>query len=132
MTLSSEDSRKASEQVAAAIRADIATGKLQPGQKAPSVRDLAKRFGVAPDTATKAVGMLRADGLVYTSPGRGSFVRAEAVEVLRASEHSPEFEAISQRLDELTGVVRDLADRVAELESVMADSGSSALDPTAG
>jgi GntR family transcriptional regulator len=130
MTLNSEDSRKASEQVAAAIRADIAAGKLLPGQKAPSVRDLAQRFGVAPDTANKAVGLLRSDGLVYTSPGRGSFVRAEAVEVLNASEHSPEFEAITQRLDELVTVVRDLADRVAELEGVTADSGSPAAGST--
>jgi GntR family transcriptional regulator len=130
MTLDLEDSRKASEQVAGAIRAEIAAGALQPGQKAPSVRDLAKRFGVAPDTAGKAIGLLRAEGLVYTSPGRGSFVRAEAVEVLRASEHSPEFDAISQRLDDLTTVVRNLADRVAELEGVTADSDPAQHAPT--
>lgn len=126
MTLNREDSRKASEQVAEAIRRDIAAGRLLPGGKAPSVRDLAKRFGVAPDTANKAIGLLRSDGLLYTSPGRGSFVRAEAVEVLNAAEHSPEFDALNKRLDELVTVVRDLADRVADLEGVTADSGSTA------
>jgi GntR family transcriptional regulator len=126
MTLSAEDSRKASEQVAAAIRADIADGTLVPGQKAPSVRSLAKRFGVAPDTANKAIGILRSEGLLYTSPGRGSFVRAEAVEVLTAADHSPEFVAISKRIDELVDIVRELGARVEELETVMTRSGAAA------
>ncbi|MCD0485625.1 GntR family transcriptional regulator [Streptacidiphilus sp. ASG 303] len=114
MSLSADDPRPASQQVADAIRAEIRSGELAPGAKLPSVRDLAKRYTVAPMTAQSAVEILRGEGLVYTSPGRGSFVReqAEAPE----PEHSPEYLAIKQHLDALDATVRDLSARLAELE----------------
>ena len=78
MAIGSEDSRPASLQVADSLRTEIASGALAPGDKLPSIRNLAGRFGVAPMTAQSAIDMLRNEGLVYTSPGRGTFVRADA------------------------------------------------------
>lgn len=121
MSLSADDPRPASQQVADAIRSEIRSGELVPGAKLPSVRDLAKRYSVAPMTAQNAVESLRSEGLIYTSPGRGSFVR-ERVEAPEP-EHSPEYLAIKKHLDALDSTVRDLAARLADLED---RTGSSA------
>ncbi|MBW5481175.1 GntR family transcriptional regulator [Streptomyces bambusae] len=115
MTLSAEDPRPASRQVADAIRAEILSGALAPGAKVPSVRDLAKQYSVAVMTAQSAVEILRGDGLIYTSPGRGSFVR-DQVEAPSEAAPSAEFIALTQRLSELSSTVESLAERLAQLE----------------
>ena len=40
----------------------------------PSEKQIEQEFGVARGTARKAIGQLRADGLVVTVAGRGSYV----------------------------------------------------------
>ncbi|MEV4329811.1 winged helix-turn-helix domain-containing protein [Streptomyces sp. NPDC049597] len=114
MSLSPDDSEPASRQVASAIRGDINSGELAPGAKIPSVRKLAERFGVAVMTAQSAVEILRSEGLIYTSPGRGSFVRSDMP--TQAPEGSAEFVEITKHLSALQATVKDLADRVAQLE----------------
>lgn len=41
----------------------------------PSLTDLTQETGLAPNTIRRAVKILRDEGLVYTVPGRGTFVR---------------------------------------------------------
>jgi len=65
-----------SRQIAAAIRALIESGELAPEQRIPSVIALAGQYGVSPDTARKAVRILRDEGLVMVVPGYGTFVAA--------------------------------------------------------
>ncbi|GAB2327581.1 GntR family transcriptional regulator [Streptomyces albogriseolus] len=115
MSPSPDASEPASRQVATAIRGEIYSGELAPGAKIPSVRNLAERFGVAVMTAQSAVEILRSEGLIYTSPGRGSFVRSE-VPSAQEPERSTEFIEISKHLSALQTTVEDLAKRVAQLE----------------
>ncbi len=70
-----EDPRPPFQQVAAFLRAAILTGTYAPGDKLPSYADLATKYGVAPMTAQKAVGILRDEGLVLSRQGKGSYVR---------------------------------------------------------
>ncbi|MFI6502975.1 TetR/AcrR family transcriptional regulator C-terminal domain-containing protein [Nonomuraea typhae] len=63
-------------QIAAEIRAQILTGRLRPGERAPSIREIARRWQVAAATATKALAVLRDDGLVHTKVGAGTVVSA--------------------------------------------------------
>jgi DNA-binding transcriptional regulator YhcF (GntR family) len=65
-------------QVAAAIRRRIATGALRPGDRVPSTRQVVRDFGVAMATASRALAVLRDEGLVVTRPGSGTVVRAPA------------------------------------------------------
>ncbi|MDX2620527.1 winged helix-turn-helix transcriptional regulator [Mesorhizobium sp. B2-3-3] len=123
MSLSPDDSEPASRQVASAIRGEISAGDLAPGAKIPSVRKLSERFGVAVMTAQSAVEILRSEGLIYTSPGRGSFVRSGPPSD-QASTGSPEFIEITKHLGTLQAAVTDLARRVAQLEEA-ADQQSS-------
>jgi GntR family transcriptional regulator len=118
MTLRADDPRPASQQVADALRGEIASGVLAPGAKVPSVRDLAKRYSVAAMTAQSAVEILRNEGLVYTSPGRGSFVREQTNTEAESEQHSPEYLAITKHLKALDSAVKDLAGRIAQLEEL--------------
>ncbi|MFD3562157.1 GntR family transcriptional regulator [Streptomyces sp. NPDC058686] len=63
-----------------ALAADIASGAYAPGSPLPSEAELCERFGVARETARRAVRVLRERGLVRTEWGRGSFVAERAGE----------------------------------------------------
>lgn len=61
-------------QLAGILRAQIESGELAPGQQLPSVIKLAERYDVAVPTARKAIGVLKAEGLVTGVAGYGTFV----------------------------------------------------------
>jgi DNA-binding GntR family transcriptional regulator len=61
--------------IAAQVIRNIEAGDLAPDSKLPSVRELAKTFGVTVATAQRALSQLAADGYVKVIPGHGSFVR---------------------------------------------------------
>lgn len=61
-------------QLAHILRARIADGTYPAGERMPGVVALASEFDVAVSTVHRAVAALRAEGLVVTWSGRGSFV----------------------------------------------------------
>lgn len=50
------------------------SGTLVENEQLPSVRSLAKDTGVNPNTVAKAYQELERKGIVYSVPGRGSFI----------------------------------------------------------
>ena len=52
----------------------IASGRLQPGDQLPSVRELSEQLEVNPNTVAKAYRDLEVMGLLYTRRGMGVFV----------------------------------------------------------
>ncbi len=62
--------------IAAGLEQDIHSGCLPPGARLPTHRDLAHRHGVALNTASHAMRLLAARGIVVGEVGRGSYVRA--------------------------------------------------------
>ena len=63
-------------QIAAQLRDGIASGTY--GDPLPSVKAIAKEAGVATGTVNRAYELLKDEGLVYSVPGRGMFVRKDA------------------------------------------------------
>jgi AcrR family transcriptional regulator len=63
-------------QIVAELRKRIEAGELAPGDRVPSTREITRHFGVAMATATKALGVLRQQGLVRAVPGSGTVVEA--------------------------------------------------------
>jgi GntR family transcriptional regulator len=62
-------------QIAAWLRSRIEAGEFRPGEDPlPSEKDLIGLFGVARDTARRAIEVLRDEGLVETIPQRGTYV----------------------------------------------------------
>lgn len=61
-------------QIVDQVRALVATRAFRPGDKLPSVRELAARLRVNRNTAAKAYQALEADGIVETRAGQGCFI----------------------------------------------------------
>ncbi|WP_319541487.1 PLP-dependent aminotransferase family protein [uncultured Pseudodesulfovibrio sp.] len=64
--------------LADAIERDIATGRLTPGERLPTHRDLADGLGVNVSTVTRAYREAEKRGLVSGTVGRGTFVASDA------------------------------------------------------
>jgi DNA-binding transcriptional regulator YhcF (GntR family) len=60
--------------IVAEIRRRIAAGELRPGDRVPSTRQIAREWGVAIATATKALTTLGQQGLVQALPRAGTVV----------------------------------------------------------
>ena len=61
-------------EIAEAIRRLIVSGELRPGDRLPSVRDTARRWGCTPNTASRAYSVLSQEGLVTAHRGGGTRV----------------------------------------------------------
>ena len=105
------------------IQHDIISGVYQPGDKLPSVRDLAVEAAVNPNTMQKALSELERCGLVHSQRTSGRFITDDTEKLRRmkselASEHIFSFldqmrnlgfsdtetlEMIQQTLDEKEG-----------------------------
>jgi DNA-binding GntR family transcriptional regulator len=68
--------RQLAEQIGAAIR----SGELAPGDRIPTRKELTEVYllDLAPNTVQKAMDLLKEEGLVFTSPGLGLFVKDQA------------------------------------------------------
>ncbi len=66
---------KLSERVVSALRQQVFSGEITPGQKLPTESQLTETFGVSRTVIREAVATLAADGLVESRQGAGIFVR---------------------------------------------------------
>jgi GntR family transcriptional regulator len=67
--------RPAYQQIADQLRAQIRSGALAPGQRLPSESALTQQNGVSRVVARQALDVLRAEGLILSHQGKGSFVK---------------------------------------------------------
>lgn len=63
-------------QIANQIRYMVASGILQPGEEVPSIRTLALKLKVSPNTVVRAYQELEAAGVLQKRAGAGTFVAA--------------------------------------------------------
>ena len=61
-------------QIIERVQMDIITGRYQPGDKLPSVRDLAQEAAGNPNTMQKALSELERGGLIYSQRTSGRFI----------------------------------------------------------
>ncbi|MEV0968539.1 GntR family transcriptional regulator [Microtetraspora glauca] len=64
-------------QLAHGLREMIRAGELAPGTVFPGEHEMATQYGVGREAVRKALGVLRAEGLVATKKGEGSQVRVQ-------------------------------------------------------
>ena len=77
------------------IRQMILTGEVEPGEFLPTRKELAEQFGVGLSTIQEAIQALSAVGMLESRPGKGTWVREDALDVLIHPE------AVRTRLGEL-------------------------------
>ncbi len=62
------------QQIIDQVKRDIALGRLTRDEKLPTVRQLAGRLAINPNTIAKAYRQLEQEGIIVTKPGAGAFV----------------------------------------------------------
>jgi GntR family transcriptional regulator len=62
-------------QLAGELRERIRRGELAPGDRLPPERDLVETYGVSRETVRQGLDVLKAEALIGSGPGRGTFVR---------------------------------------------------------
>lgn len=69
-------------QIARRIKSEILSGKYEPDQQIPPVRQIAAEAAVNPNTVQKSLSLLEEEGLLYSKGTAGRFVTSDA-EVLK-------------------------------------------------
>ena len=102
LSINYKDSRPIYEQVRDSIRRMILTGAIAPGEKLPSVRELAATLAINPNTIQRSYRELEHMGLIVTIAGKGAFASTDNT-------------AAEKRKQELLEEIRD---RVRELQKI--------------
>lgn len=97
--LNYRDAKPIYEQIKDGLRKLVITNSLIANEKLPSVREMASKLAINPNTIQKAYRELETEGYVYTVAGKGTFV-AERKEVLgvRNEELMKEFDEVVTEL----------------------------------
>lgn len=72
------DSRPIYEQVKTTLRKLIVSGAMSPGEKLPSVRELASQLVINPNTIQRAYRELEQESYIISIPGKGSYANLSA------------------------------------------------------
>lgn len=74
------------QQIADNLCHQILEGKLPPGERVPSVRDLAGEYEVNRNTLLRTYAILEEAGIITNKRGIGFFVSENAIELIRENE----------------------------------------------
>ena len=88
------------DQICTQLRGLILEGTLREDEALPSIRGLAKDLRISVITTKRAYEELEKEGLIYTLPGKGSFVAARNPELIR-EEHLRQIEDAMTRIRDL-------------------------------
>jgi GntR family transcriptional regulator len=86
-------------QIVTQIKAQIISGRLQEGEMLPSMRNLAMQLRISVITTKRAYEELEREGFIESYSGRGSFVRAQNMELLREEQLRQIEELLRQAID---------------------------------
>lgn len=113
------------DQICRHLKFSIAHGAIRPGDLVPSVRELAQRLAVNPNTVARAYRDLQADGVVEPLRGEGLRVTRNALEECRAARQR----LLRERLAAVLRECRQSGLAPHEIQSLFNDV---LQDPTAG
>ena len=80
------DPRPIYEQIRQEFMRLILSGAIAPGEKLPSVRELAAEAGINPNTVQRAFSELEREGLIYTQRATGKYVTENEADIKSARE----------------------------------------------
>ncbi|GAA1780254.1 GntR family transcriptional regulator [Agromyces lapidis] len=97
------------EQLHAAVVAAVASGRLAPGSKLPTVRALAEELGLAVNTVAKAYKALESDGVIEGRGRNGTFVTEHGDPAERALQvAAADYASLASRLGVEASAARDI------------------------
>lgn len=83
MTISFSNDKPIFMQFSEIIKSDIISEKLKAGDKLPSVRELAIKYSINPNTVQKALQLLEDDNLIITDRTNGKYVADNSKQILK-------------------------------------------------
>lgn len=104
------------QQIADTLSHRILEGKLPPGERVPSVRDLAAEFEVNRNTLLRTYSILEDAGIIVNKRGIGFFVADNAIELIMENEKKAFF---ANDLPDFMQKVRVLKISSAELQELI-------------
>lgn len=118
--LNFRDSKPIYEQVEDGIRKLVVNNLIAADEKLPSVRELASKYAINPNTISRAYRELEEQGYIYTLNGKGTFVAAnEKVNDMRKEELLQQFDELVKELSFLMVPTEQLVERVSNVKMVM-------------
>ena len=113
MQLNYRDSKPIYEQIKEGIRRMIVMNVIKQDEKLPSVRVLACKYAINPNTIAKAYRELEEEGYLYTQSGKGTFVAdAKTARQSRAKHLKLLFDQVVTELFVLETPVEELRNRM--------------------
>lgn len=123
--LNYRDPRPIYEQVKDGIRKLAYSGVLGPDEKLPSVRELASKLAINPNTISRAYKELEQEGFIYTLTGKGTFINQEFdLNDRRKEELYKQFDKVTKELLEMSISTAELKKRMDMLEGGSEDDSS--------
>src|ERR687891_122425 len=98
VSIDSRDRTPIYAQLERALRAAIATGRMQPGDQLPTVRQLAVELRVNANTVARVYAELERAGVLVTRRGVGSFINAAPAQAHPPREHERRLRAFVTRV----------------------------------
>jgi GntR family transcriptional regulator len=119
--LNYRDSKPIYEQVKEGIRKLVVSGAVGPDEKLPSVRELASKLAINPNTISRAYRDLEAEGYLYTVGGKGTFASAhKQVQDYRTGELLKKLDEVLEELHYLSVPPEVLKEHI---DSIVAGEG---------
>ena len=117
--LNYRDPRPIYEQVKDGIRKQAYSGVIGPDEKLPSVRELAMKLAINPNTISRAYKDLEQEGFLYTVTGKGTFINQEYdLNDSRKEELWQQFEKAAKALIELSVSDEEFEKRISSLRGL--------------
>ena len=114
------DARPIYTQIIDGLRQQITAGVLEPGDKLPSVRELASELAINPNTIQRSYRQLEMDGWIVTVPGKGCFVcAAPSIREREAERLLAIFDHTAAELERLGIFREELAARLRKEDNVL-------------
>ncbi|MFC3746686.1 GntR family transcriptional regulator [Paenibacillus sp. GCM10012306] len=101
------------------IKGEIVTGKLKPGDKIPSVRELASELQINPNTVQRTFQELERETIVETRRGMGRYVTSEEGKIMTIKK-----EMAKDVLDRFIRGMRELGFQGEDIVAAVAESVS--------
>lgn len=109
------------DQIYTQVKRQIISGELAEDEALPSIRSLAKDLRISVITTKRAYDELERDGFIYTVAGKGSFVAARNLELLR-EENLRKIEGLMQEILHLAPTCGLDADALSEMLHLLSEN----------
>lgn len=124
--LNYRDPRPIYEQVKDGIRKLAYSGMIGPNEKLPSVRELASKLAINPNTISRAYKELEQEGFIYTMTGKGTFINQEFdIHDSRKEELYQQFDKVAKELLGISITPEELKERIDRLSKGGSEDDSS-------